>query len=97
MGYRRVNAELFWAILVQMRNGESNRQIRRVLWLDKKTVNRYAAKITELAVPTGLSYSILLVSLLSEPFVRCSCIAEASSIVLDYFYILTIHTGIITK
>jgi len=43
-----------------MRNGESNRQIGRVLGLDKKTVNRYAAKITELAVPTGLSYEQLL-------------------------------------
>lgn len=60
MGYRRVKTELLWAIYSRLRMGESNRKIGLALGLDKKTVNQYAVKITELALPSGLAYDQLL-------------------------------------
>lgn len=60
MGYRRVKAELLWAIHSRRRGGESNRTIAAALGLDKKTVNQYVAKIGSLYPGENLTYPELL-------------------------------------
>lgn len=60
MGYRKVNEELLWNVYVRLRAGDSNRQIATTLKLDKKTINRYAERVSRLNLPVGLSYIELL-------------------------------------
>jgi len=60
MGYRKVNEELLWNVYVRLRAGDSNRQIATTLKLDKKTINRYAERLSALDLPVGLSYIELL-------------------------------------
>ena len=69
MGYRRVTAEKLHSILQRLRAGDSRRSIAASLALDKKTVNQYVARISEVVVPQGLGYQEtlgLLAGLLSE-------------------------------
>jgi len=60
MGYRRVTAELLWDIYARWRAGDSSRAIATALCLDKKTVNRYVAGITQLGIGSELDYIAVL-------------------------------------
>lgn len=60
MGYRRVQTKLILAVYLRLRIGESHRRIALELGVDKKTINQYAAGISALELPDGLSYDELL-------------------------------------
>jgi len=63
MGYRMMTEELLAAIWTRLRAGQSNRSVAEELSLDRKTVNRYAAKIREAAIPIDASYAEAIVYL----------------------------------
>ena len=63
MGYRRVTVDLLYQIFIRLTRGESHRAIASELNLDKKTVNEYATRLSNvLSAPAG-DYVATLASL----------------------------------
>lgn len=73
MGYHRMRSEHVHAIWIRLRDGQSRREIGRVLGLDRKTVAAYADAIEAADIPEGASYGDALTAL------NGLCVANAKS------------------